>query len=68
MCINDYWWTLSAYSGLSYRVFEVFSDGYVYDTGANVKNNAVRPATTLSSEVQITGGIGTESDPYEISL
>ena len=67
MCINDYWWTLSAYSGLSYRVFEVFSDGYVYDTGANVKNNAVRPATTLSSEVQITGGIGTESDPYILS-
>ena len=62
-----YWWTLSPYSGTSNNVFRVNSNGGVNNYPANNANTAVRPAITLSSEVQITGGIGTESDPYILS-
>ena len=64
MYINDYWWTLSP-SGGPRPVFYVNGGGRVYNNfGANYTLIAVRPAITLSSEVQITGGMGTESDPY----
>ena len=66
MWINDMWWTLSPLSGNSDSVLLVYSSGYVdYDNASNT-SNAVRPAITLSSEVQITGGTGTQSDPYTI--
>ena len=69
---SNYWWTLSPNSDDSYRVFRVDSNGYVDNygygyAGASFTGFAVRPAITLSSEVQITGGIGTESDPYTIN-
>ena len=65
---NDLWWTLSPNSGYSHGVFRVDSSGSVnYGFTANDTSPAVRPAITLSSEVQITGGIGTESDPYILS-
>ena len=63
---NDYWWTLSPSPGSS-DVFIVYSGGYANSGDASYASNAVRPAITLSSEVQITGGIGTESDPYILS-
>ena len=66
------WWMLTPYdagSGLS-SAFSVHSDGTfildVDDTASSI-NNAVRPALYLSSEIQITGGIGTQSDPYIVS-
>ena len=64
---SDYWWTLSPYSGSSDSVFGVDDYGYVSDGIASNANAAVRPAITLSSEVQITGGTGTASDPYILS-
>ena len=64
---SDYWWTLSPRSGHSSSVFYVYSYGSVGYTNANDADNAVRPAITLSSEVQITGGTGTASDPYTLS-
>ena len=64
---NDLWWTLSPLSGGSYDVFFVGSYGNVNYDIADATDGAVRPAITLSSEVQITGGIGTESDPYILS-
>ena len=68
MYINDYWWTLSPYSGNSDDVFIVGSNGRVGNYGgANTAGRAVRPAITLSSEVQITGGTGAKSDPYTLS-
>ena len=63
---SDYWWTLSPDSSISSRVFYVTSIGNVLYDYVN-KSDAVRPAITLSSEVQITGGTGTESDPYILS-
>ena len=61
------WWTLSPISGDSNTLFNVSGSGYVsYDYAVNT-SYAVRPAITLSSKVQITGGTGTESDPYILS-
>ncbi len=64
---SDYWWTLSPRSDGSSSLFYVSSDGYVNSSHAADSGDAVRPAITLSSEVQITGGIGTASDPYILS-
>ena len=61
----SYWWTLSPYAGYSSYVFYVHRLGFVH---GDVSHRPVRPALYLSSEVQITGGTGTQSDPYEISL
>ena len=62
---SDYWWTLSPTSGTG-TVFYVYNDGSVDNYDAFITNFAVRPAITLSSEVKITGGIGTESDPFQL--
>ena len=67
MYINDYGWTLSPYSGTSYFVFSVNDDGRVSYPYAYATFSGVWPAITLSSEVQIKGGSGTESDPYILS-
>ena len=65
---NVTWWTLSPYSDRSSNVFHVDSLGIV-NSGyhADDASYAVRPAITLSSEVQITGGTGTQSDPYVVN-
>ena len=63
---SNYWWTLSPFSDRSLDVFYVRSDGHVSYGYASSTTNAVRPTITLSSEVQITGGTGTESDPYTL--
>ena len=64
--IEDWWWTLSLLSGTSDSVFHVRSYGSVYYSDAYSTVYAVRPAITLSSEVQITGGNGSQNNPYQI--
>ena len=65
---SDNWWTLSPRSDNSNYLFSVNSGGYVNSYGiASGTSKAVRPALTLSSKVQITGGTGTASDPYILS-
>ena len=63
---NAIWWTLSPYSDNSRLVFVVLSYGLVNSDNASKTNHAVRPAITLSSEVQITGGDGSQSNPYTL--
>ena len=66
---SDWWWMLSPRSGYSDYVFFVnYRDASVNGDHANNTNHAIRPALYLSSEVKITGGTGTQSDPYQISL
>ena len=61
------WWTLSPFSGYSNHAYHVNingrpSSGYVTGGGE------IRPTLYLSSDIKITGGTGTQSDPYEIEL
>ncbi len=64
----DTWWTLSSRDGFSNYSFIVFSNGRI-NGNADVDNyNNVRPALYLSSEIKITGGDGSQNNPYEISL
>ena len=67
MDYNDNWWTLSSYADRSYYVFGVDSIGVVaYGFDSFSTGIAVRPTITLSSEVQITGGTGTQNDPFTL--
>ncbi len=69
MYIKVYWWTLSPYAGNSDRVFTVRSSGeFTYSSGSRYTYGAVFPSVYLSSKIKITGGDGSSSDPYQISL
>ena len=73
-CKNNDWllysstqWTMAPDSGYSYDVFRVCSAG---DVNFNIARDtiAVRPVLALASTVGITGGTGTFSNPYQLSL
>ena len=74
-CKNNNWlydssniqWTLTSHSDTSSVVFDVSSNGSVSYSNANF-SRAVSPALYLNSNVKISGGEGTESSPYELSL
>ena len=67
MYINNDWWTLSADS-------TYFDSGYVYyilesgELNFRYANSSymIRPALYLSSSIKITGGDGSQSNPYTI--
>ncbi len=74
-CYNNDWlysgafqWTLTPHSDISYGVFNVYSSGNVNVNRANNTNSAVSPALYLSSNVKISGGDGSVSSPFELSL
>ena len=63
---NDaYYWTLTPDLNYSYTEFVVYINGGVIGTDAD-NPNGVRPTLFLKAEVSITGGTGTESNPYVI--
>ena len=71
-CRNGDWmlltsaaWTLSPASGTSSKV-SIVDNGYVGSTEASNTNPSIRPVVTLSSEVQITGGDGSQTNPFTI--
>ena len=66
---STYQWTLSpgAYSSRDNRVFYVVSGGRVYSYDAGY-DYSVRPALFLKSSVERTGGSGTSTNPYTLSL
>ena len=73
-CKNNDWllysstqWTMAPNSGDSSIVFIVYSAGYVSYHSAYV-TYAVRPVLALASTVGVTGGTGTESDPYILEI
>ncbi len=59
------WWTLSPTSGGSYTVFYVYSGGNFRTNNASA-SYGVRPVVYLSAEVQITGGDGSQSNPFAL--
>ena len=62
---NTSYWTLTLYS--SSYVRNVSYDGYA-DYSNPSRAYGVRPAMNLKSNVQITSGTGTESDPFVLTL
>ena len=62
-------WLLPQSSGNSNYAFFVRSAGNVYYSGlVDLHENVARPGLYLSSNVKISGGSGTSSDPYQLSL
>jgi hypothetical protein len=68
MNIGQFQWTISprARSDGAYFVFLVSAGGGVY-SGAARDALVVRPAVYLKSGVTISGGNGSQSQPFEIS-
>ena len=78
-CYNNNWlyypsdaqWTLTSYSAIDYVLFAVSNGGRVFYASfylGSPQSYAVSPVLYLSSNVKITGGTGTSSDPYQLSL
>ena len=73
-CFNNDWlydsnlnqWAIVSYSYDSDKVFLINASSTALNTFAHL-SIAVRPALYLSSDVMITGGTGTSSDPYILS-
>ena len=61
------WWTLSAVSDTNNMVTMIFSTGGISSMNS-MTSHYLRPTLYLSSDIKITGRIGTQSDPYQISL
>ena len=65
--INDQW-TLTPYASVSDIVFVVYNTGSVYVNSRVNFSNASRPVLFLKSDVQITGGDGSSSNPFTLSV
>ena len=73
-CYNNNWlysgnyqWTLTTDSMLSLSVFAVYNSGSLNGYGATY-THGVLPSLYLTPDVSITGGTGTEANPYTLSL
>ena len=62
-----YEWTITPYSSSSYSVFYVDRRGYLYGSTAS-NGYAARPVFYLKSNVELSGGTGTSSDPYRLAV
>ena len=58
-------WTITPYASNSYNVFNVFNTGYVFGNNGNL-TSASRPVLFLKSNVQITGGDGSQNNPFTL--
>ena len=75
-CVNTNWlynikvdeWTLSQVTSYYTVVFYATSDGYVNSNSVNYYQYAVRPTLYLKSNVKITGGTGTSTNPYTLGI
>ena len=73
--INDNWmhmgtseWTISRASDYSNYAFGLGSAGLVGNGVVNLDGHAVRPTFYLESNIEISSGTGTSSDPYRLSI
>ena len=65
---NAYQWLLPQNASNSRNAFRVNSDGYVYSDIVSGFQGGVRPVLYLKSNVSITSGDGTSSNPYKLSF
>ena len=61
-------WLLLQRSDVDNRAFLVYAEGYVNSDRVSGNERGARPVLSLSSNVKISGGTGTSSDPYKLSL
>ena len=61
---HTYTWLLNPSVEFSNFLFSVSSGGNLYDDNGASLSYAVRPVVYLKSSIQITGGEGTEQNPY----
>ena len=66
--LSSYEWTIMPASSSASRAFFVMSTGYVSNLFGVYGAYAARPVLYLKSNVTITGGTGTSSYPYQLSL
>ena len=60
-------WTITPYSSSSSNVFYVFYNGNLSNRNAS-NGYSARPVFYLKSSVELSGGIGTSSDPYRLAV
>ncbi len=61
-------WTISRRSDSGFNARGVHYPGYAGITNLAVNDYGIRPVLYLSSDVKITGGLGTEKNPYKLSM
>ena len=67
--ISSPYWTMTPYSsGGSSKVLFIASSGNIDENEADMYATFVRPVVTLSPEVKITGGDGSSTNSYQLSL
>ena len=64
-------WTLTGLSSNNFYTYNIHSNSQIYHYGenggdTNDKMTNVRPVVTIDSDIQITAGNGSQSDPYMI--
>ena len=65
---NDYQWLLPQFAKSSDNVFIVYSNGRIFAGIVSYNQYGVRPVLYLKSNVKITGGSGTSSNPYTLGI
>ena len=63
---NTFYWTLTPYNSSNVRFVYSYGGANYYSPSGN--SYGVRPSVNLKSNVQITSGTGTESDPFTLDL
>ena len=63
---SEYMWLITPYS--SSRVWSVSYHSFAHNFSPSSFARGARPSINLSSAVKITGGLGTKTSPFELSL
>ena len=63
-------WTISRLESAGQNAFAVYDNGYISynDVYDSMSESAVRPVFYLESNVELSGGTGTSSDPYRLAV
>ena len=64
---DTFWWTITSLSDNSFLVMSISSSGGMIVNNQANTSNEVKPVFYLSTDAQITGGDGSQNNPYVIS-
>ena len=66
---SSYWqWTLAPISSYATHIFAVYSSGDVKPSNASYRYVGVRPTLFLKSNISISGGTGSSTEPYQLKV